>query len=83
MEFPVTDFVDFWSQGQKVIKSRLLGLILSMLENHQILTSETDFADIWRQTQRVIKSRRLGLILLTSGTKARKSLSRDFWHCFC
>ena len=29
IELPGTGFVDFWSQGQKVIKSTLLGLVLS------------------------------------------------------
>ena len=56
---------DLDSQGQRVIKSKFLVLIL--------LTSGAN------QGQKLIKSILLGMILSTSGAKVTKSLNQDFW----
>ena len=87
------DFIDFWSQDHKVIKSRLMGLILSMPEHHRISTSGNDFVDICSQAQEVIKSRHLEprprshqIIIMISSTfrsQARKSSNRYSWDWFC
>ena len=91
------DFVDFWGQGHNVIKSNLLGMILSTSGAKDIKSSNPTpwewFVDIWSQGQKAIQSRLLNLILSASGakarkssvsgTKARKSLNQHFWDWFC
>ena len=80
-------FVDFWSQGLKMLKSNLLELILSTSGAKagmpQIEHSGAHFVDFWSQGQKVLKSRLLGVILSTSGAKARKRSNRASWASFC
>ena len=45
MEIPGTDFVDFWSTGQAVIKSRLLGVTLSTSGANARTSTNRDFWD--------------------------------------
>jgi hypothetical protein len=61
-------FVDFWSQGWKMLKSSLLQLIWS--------TSGA-------KAGKYIKSSLLELILYTSGAHVRKCPNRAFWSSFC
>ena len=62
-------FVDFWSQGQKSIKSSFLGLVLSTsgtkAESHEIEPPGIGFLDFWSQSKKVIRSSLLGLVLST------------------
>ena len=64
---PGIGFVDFWSHGRKVIKSSLLGLVLSTswanAEKSLNRVSWTRFVDFWSQGQKSIKSILLGLVL--------------------
>ena len=67
-------FVDFWGQGLKMVKSTLLGLILSTsgakAGMQQIGPSGAQFVDFWSQGLKMVKSTLLELILSTSGAKA-------------
>ena len=67
-------FVDFWSQGLKMLKSIVLELILSTSGAKagmpQIETSGAHFVDFWSQGLKMLKSTLLELILSTSGAKA-------------
>jgi len=67
-------FVDFWSQGQKMLKSSLLELILSTCGAKagmlQIEPPGAHFVDFWSQGQKMLKSSFLELILSTSRAEA-------------
>ena len=71
----------------KIIKSSLLGLVLTTLEpwqeSHQIESPGTGFVDFWSHGRKVIKSSFLGLVLSTSGAMAGKSLNRASWDWLC
>ena len=80
-------FRRFLEPRSQVIKSRLLGLMLSMPENHQISISGIDFGDLRSQAPKAIKSWLFGLLLLTLGLTSRNYEIEtsgtdfvDFWN---
>ena len=87
IESPGCHFADFWGEGQKVLKSSFLDVILSTSGAHarsaQIESPGRYFADFWGQGQKVLKSSFLHVISSTSGAKARKCSNRASWASFC
>ena len=67
-------FLDFWDQGQKLIKSGPLGFIFWIFWAKASKSSNRNFGngfvDFWGQGQEAIKSGFLVLIVSTSGAKA-------------
>ena len=74
---PGYDFVDFWSQGEKVFKSMFQGAILLNSEpgpeTHEIVIPGCDFVDFWSRGKKVMKSMLQGMFFMTSKAKTRKS----------
>ena len=75
-----------WSQGRKVIKSSILGLVLSTsgasAGTDQIESPGSAFVAFWSQGQKVTKSKLQGMVFSFSGGKTRKSLNRASWDFF-